>query len=103
MCLGLNVKYQFLFSNFNETWIFPQIFEKYWSVWNFVKIHPVGAELFYATTQTYRQTDMTKLIVAFYNFGNAPDNGRMCSLRNHTKILHHLSWLTCHLDDSGCN
>jgi hypothetical protein len=35
---------------------------------NFMKIRPVGAELFRADWQT----DMTKLIVAFRNFANAP-------------------------------
>jgi hypothetical protein len=33
-----------------------------------MKIRPVGAELFHAD----RETDMTKLIVAFRNFANAP-------------------------------
>jgi hypothetical protein len=33
-----------------------------------MKIRPVGAELFNAD----RRTDMTKLIVAFRNFANAP-------------------------------
>ena len=31
----------------------------------------MGAELFHAD----RQTDMTKLIVGFRNFANAPENG----------------------------
>ena len=35
---------------------------------NFVKIRPMEAELFHVD----RQTDMTKLIVAFLNFANAP-------------------------------
>jgi len=39
-----------------------------------VKIRPVGAELFHAGGQTYRQTDRMKLIVAFRNFTNAPNN-----------------------------
>ena len=53
------------------------IFEKYSNV-NFIKIRPVEAELFHADGQTHRQTDrqtdrqMTKLIVAFRNFANAP-------------------------------
>jgi hypothetical protein len=34
-----------------------------------MKIHPVGAELFH----TDGRTDMTKLIVAFRNFANAPN------------------------------
>jgi len=33
-----------------------------------MKIHPVGADLFHADGQT----DVTKLMVAFYNFTNAP-------------------------------
>jgi len=45
-----------------------QIFEKYL---NFVKIRPVGAELFHAD----RRTDMTKLIAATLNFANAPKEG----------------------------
>jgi hypothetical protein len=35
-----------------------------------MKIRPVGAELFHADGRT----DMTKLTVAFRNFGNAPKN-----------------------------
>ena len=37
---------------------------------NFMKIHPVGAELF----QTDGWTDIMKLIVTFQNFMNAPKN-----------------------------
>ena len=37
---------------------------------NFMKIRPVGAVLFHADGRT----DMTKLIVAFRSFANAPDN-----------------------------
>jgi len=37
-----------------------------------MKILPVGAELVHADGWTDRQTDMTKLIVAFCNFANAP-------------------------------
>ena len=44
----------------------PHIFEKRSS--NFMKIRPVGAELF----RSDGQTGMTKLIVAFRNFANAP-------------------------------
>jgi len=39
-----------------------------------MKFCPVGAELFHADEQTYGLTDMTKLIVAFRNFENAPKN-----------------------------
>ena len=37
-----------------------------------MKIRPVGAELVHADGQTDRQRDMTKLIVSFSNFANAP-------------------------------
>jgi hypothetical protein len=43
-----------------------QILEIY--IPNFIKIRPVGVELFY----TDRRSDMTKLIVAFRNSVNAP-------------------------------
>jgi len=45
-----------------------QISEKYSDI-NFMKIRPVGAEF-----REDGQTDMTKLIVAFRNFANAPKN-----------------------------
>jgi proteasome assembly chaperone (PAC2) family protein len=47
-----------------------QIFLKNAQISNFMKIRPVGAELFNAD----RQTDMTKLIVISRNFANAPRN-----------------------------
>jgi hypothetical protein len=40
-----------------------------------MKIRPVGAELFHADGRTDGRTDMTKLIVAFRSFANAPKNG----------------------------
>jgi len=56
-----------------------QILEKY-PISNFIKIHPVGAELFHANRRTDGrkdgQTDMTKLIVAFQDFAKAPKNER---------------------------
>jgi len=52
-----NHEYPLCLSGFNETQIL-----------NFMKIRPVGAELFH----TDRQTNMTKLTVAFRNFSNAP-------------------------------
>jgi hypothetical protein len=44
-----------------------------------MQIRPVGAELFHAEggqtdRRTDGQTDMTRLIVAFRNFANAPEN-----------------------------
>jgi hypothetical protein len=43
--IGLHVKYPLFLSEFNETWIFWRIFEKYFNI-KFQEIHPVGAELF---------------------------------------------------------
>jgi len=37
-----------------------------------MKIRPVGAELYHADRRTDGRTDMTKLIVTFRNFTNAP-------------------------------
>jgi len=37
-----------------------------------LKNHPVGAKLFHADGWTDRRTDMTKLIVVFSSFANAP-------------------------------
>jgi hypothetical protein len=45
-----------------------QIFEKT-QISSFIKICPLGAEAFHAN----RQTDMTKLIVAFRNFADTPN------------------------------
>jgi hypothetical protein len=39
---------------------------------NFIKIRAVVAELFHADKREDGRTDMTKLIVAFRNFVNAP-------------------------------
>jgi len=44
-----------------------------------MKIRPVGTELFHADGQTDRQTDMTKLIVAFHNFANPPKMNIACT------------------------
>jgi hypothetical protein len=41
---------------------------------NFMKIFSVGAKLFHANRRTDRETDMTKLIVAFRNFASPPKN-----------------------------
>jgi hypothetical protein len=49
-----------------------QIFEKKVDIHNFMKTSPAGAEFFHADGQT----DMTKLIVTFRNFVNAPENHR---------------------------
>ena len=63
------VKYPLVLRDFNQ----PRIFwkdtreKKNAQIWNFMKIRPVGAELFHADGRT----DMTRLTVAFLNFANA--------------------------------
>ena len=42
-------------------------FSKNTQIWNFMKIRPMGAELFHADGRT----DMTKLTAAFSNFANS--------------------------------
>jgi len=42
-----------------------------------MKILPVGAELFLAGRRTDEQMDMTKLVVAFLNFANAPNKTKL--------------------------
>ena len=39
-----------------------------------MRVRLEGGELFHVDGLTDRQTDMTKLIVAFHNFSNAPKN-----------------------------
>jgi hypothetical protein len=74
MYIRFHVKYQLPLSDFNETWKFLDRFSKNTQMLNFTKIRPVGAELFHADGRTDRQTDMTKLTVAFRTFANAPKN-----------------------------
>ena len=71
MFIGLHVKYPTFLSDFSETCIFSTYFGKilkYQISWKFVH-----GELS-CCMRTDRRTDMTKLIVAFYNFANAPKN-----------------------------
>ena len=74
MSIDLHVKYPLFLSDINETWIFSKVFR----ISNFMEIRPVAAELFYAD----RQPDMTKLMVTFRNFANAPKN----AIRRHCVI-----------------
>jgi hypothetical protein len=58
--IGLHVKYLLFLSDFNELEFSRKFFEKYSRKQIFIKIRPVGAELFHADGQT---TDMANLIV----------------------------------------
>ena len=63
MYTGLHVKYLLFLSDFNDTENFLDSVSKNLQISNFMKIRQVGARLFLAD----RQTDITKLIVAFGN------------------------------------
>jgi hypothetical protein len=65
--IGLHVKYLLLLSHFNET-NFLNRFLKNHQISYFLKIYPVGAELF----QAGRSTNIMKQIVVFCSFVNSP-------------------------------
>ena len=55
MYIGLHIKYPPFWPDFNE--IFFDRFSKNTRISNFMKIRPMGAELFHADGQTNRRTD----------------------------------------------
>jgi len=64
--IGIHLKYPSL-SDFNETWIFSS------EMPYLMKNRQVGAEMFHADGQAYKQTDnTTKLIVVFRNCSKGP-------------------------------
>jgi hypothetical protein len=69
MYIRLHVQYTLFLTDFSETRITRNIL-KNTQISIFLKIRPVGVELFHADGQR----DIAKLIVAFYNFVNAPKN-----------------------------
>jgi hypothetical protein len=70
-------KLSFIFVRFLWNLNFLDIFSKNPQISNFMKIRPVGTELFHADGRTderkNRRTGMTKLIIAFRNFANVPN------------------------------
>ena len=70
----------------NVYWNFLDRFARNARISNFIKFHPVGAELFHAD----KGTDMKKLTVAFRNFAKA--------LKNYFQIpCVYVTWLNCTL------
>jgi hypothetical protein len=73
--MGLRVKYPLFSSDFNAVEKIREIFSKNLQISNFMKIRPVGAELFPSDRQTDRQADMAKLIIAFSKSVEAANKG----------------------------
>jgi hypothetical protein len=67
MSKRLQVKYPLFMSDFNETWTFSTDFRQKAQIQSFIKNPSNGSRVV-----PCGQTDMTKLIVAFRNFANAP-------------------------------
>jgi hypothetical protein len=74
----LYVKYPLFLSDFNEIWIFSTDFRR--SLKYEVSLKSVKWEPSYVMP-TEGQTDMTKLIVAFRNFANAPKKRTTAELK----------------------
>jgi hypothetical protein len=74
MYIGFHVKYLLFLSDFNETWNASIEFRnrlKYQISWTSAQLEPSCAKR--TEGRTDRQTDMTKLRVAFHNSANAPN------------------------------
>ena len=54
LSIGLRVNYPSFLSDFNENWIFAAQFRKNHHIANFMKIRPMGAQLFHADGRTWR-------------------------------------------------
>ena len=67
MYIGIHVKYPLFLGDYNGTCIFSTNFRKIPQISNFMKIRPVGVEMFHADGRTH----MTKLTVAFRDFAKA--------------------------------
>jgi len=57
-----------------------------------MKIRPVGADLFHADGRTDRQTDKTKLMVAYRNFANAPKRLKSIPRRHRVPVVLNVSF-----------
>ena len=73
MYVLLHVKELLFLSDLGKTWIFLDIFSENIQVSNFMKIRPVGAEVYLANWQTDRQREKTKLLITSCNFANVPN------------------------------
>ena len=84
--IGFRVKCPLFLSDFNETWILSKWFSKNIHISNFMKIHPVIAELFHAEGKDGR-TDM-KLIAAIRNFATETNSHHLWIRKCWEQSLH---------------
>ena len=72
MYIGRHLKYLLFLSDVDESWIFPTISKKYWSI----KFHenPSSGSRVVPWRRRKRHTDMTPPRGAFRNFASAPKN-----------------------------
>jgi hypothetical protein len=75
--VDFHVKDPLFFSDLYETWIFSAYFEKnpHIRVYNLMKIHSLGSELFLSDGWTDRQTEtnIIQVLVPFRSFVQAPE------------------------------
>jgi hypothetical protein len=75
MYIDRHIKHQSSLSDINGTLVFLTVSQNT-KLLNFMKMHPVGAEMLHVDERADRQTDgrseMTKLIVTSRNFANTP-------------------------------
>jgi hypothetical protein len=100
MYIDLHVQYPLLLSHFNETWIFSTDFRKlvkYQTSWKSVQWESN------CSLRSDRHTDrhMTKLIVAFRNFENAPTNHVISIEKRNLIVLCHFSTKSINLSNSS--
>jgi hypothetical protein len=89
MYIGLHVKYSLFFSYFNETWIFSTDIlniTKYQISWKSVDWETNFHAERRIDEQTDRRTCITKLIVAFRNFANAPKKAHLNITSHFTRL-----------------
>jgi len=84
-------KAPFMLARFQPNLNFLDTFSKHTQTSDFMTIRPVGTKLFCAE-QTNGQTDMTKLMVAFCNCANVPNNKWLMTI---TRISAHCALSTC--------
>jgi hypothetical protein len=94
MCTRLHVNYPLFLSSISESWTFSQrIFEKHSNI----KFHenPSSGSRVKPCGRSDWQTDMTKVMVAFRNFANAPKRAYKSEFpysrrkRLHSELYHH--------------